>query len=69
MRVMTFLLLIILSIPVFSRGRLTCFNGGKIIYMEDGKNLSYEDGLFSITESKTGHAVFIRSDCIIKLQI
>jgi hypothetical protein len=46
---------------------LRCYSHGTLIYSGEGKDASYDMGIFSMTEDKTKKVVFIFGDCIVKV--
>ena len=60
------ILLLLMSLNSYA-DTLNCYSHGVLIYHGEGKDASYDMGIFSMTEAKTKKVVFIFGDCVVKV--
>ena len=64
-----FFSMIMMFIPLTALAleKIECYSGNEVIYSASGKDISFEDGLFSITDDKSGKVIFINANCIVTI--
>lgn len=65
---MKYLSLLLILFPLSSfADSLNCYSHGNLIYRGEGKELSYDLGIFSLVESKTNKIILVYGDCVAKI--
>ena len=68
MRYFLGLILTSLSLNLYADD-IKCYSNGRKIYAGEGKEFSYDQGIFVFKDTKSDKIIFIAGDCIVKVKV